>query len=396
MRQPLAGIRVLDLSRVVSGPVVGRIFADMGADVVKVESPEGDITRLWGANIHGVPGFFLQQNAGKRGVCVDLRQPQAANVVLDLAEQADVLIENFRGGVMDRLGIGWPVLRSRNPRLVMLSITGFGQMGPEAHRPAYASIIQAESGLVARLAEADDRRPTDFITSIADYNSGLHGTIATLAAVLQARVTGVGDHIDLAMLDAMMATDDYLHHALDNAPMTRLGGEYYQTSDGLWTIVSGPINHVFRTIAASVGLADPAHAEDSATEKIQARRSALQTWAAGLTSRADLCAVLDDLSLPWGALKRPSEAALSPTVTHRRSIGSVADSPQTTRPVVQMPYRFAGSSTGVAHRSPHLGEHNDDVLSQWLGYSGDTISSLTRDGVLRAEPAPTSSETKQS
>jgi CoA:oxalate CoA-transferase len=373
---------VLDLSRVVSGPVVGRIFADMGADVVKVESPEGDITRLWGATVNDVPGFFLQQNAGKRGMCIDLRQPEGSEVIQQLASQADVLIENFRGGVMNRLGIGWSVLSALNPQLVMLSITGFGQTGPEAHRPAYASIIQAESGLVARLAEADERRPTDFIASIADYNSGLHGTIAALAALMQARMTGVGDHIDIAMIDAMMATDDYMHFALDNIPMTRLGGEYYMTADGQWTIISGPINHVFRVIATSTGLQDPTHPQQSTVEKIAARRTALQRWALSISDRSSLGIVLDGLSLPWGALKTPTEALHSPTAAYRGTVGTVTDGIDSTRPIMELPYRFANSSSGTTVRSPHLGEHNAEVLAEWLSYGTSHIESLVASGVL--------------
>jgi crotonobetainyl-CoA:carnitine CoA-transferase CaiB-like acyl-CoA transferase len=150
MDHPLAGLKVLDLSRVLAGPFAGRMLADLGADVVKVEPPDGDVTRLWGRRIAGIAGFFHQQNVGKRDVCVDLGKPGAAELVIRLATQADVVIENFRPGVMERLGIGWEVLSAANPRLVMVSISGFGQGGPESHKPAYAPIIHAESGVVAR------------------------------------------------------------------------------------------------------------------------------------------------------------------------------------------------------------------------------------------------------
>jgi CoA:oxalate CoA-transferase len=379
---PLVGVRVLDMARVVSGPVVGRIMADLGADVVKIEPPEGDITRVWGARPNDVPGFFLQQNAGKRGMCIDLAKPGAASVVQQLARTADVLIENFRGGVMERLGLGWEVLQRLNPQLVMLSITGFGQTGPEAHRPAYASVIQAEAGMIGRLAETDHRDPTDLITSVADYNAGLHGCIAALAALHRARATGRGDHIDLAMIDAMIATDDFFHFALDEVPPPKLGGEYYQTGDGAWTVISGPVNHCFRTISAHISLPDPTSATDTVERKIELRRDALRRWSKALPDRQALTSVLDEVNIAWGAMKQPQEAASSPTILHRKSIATVSDGPNSTRAVVRMPYRFDNSSSEVRGRSPHLGEHNAHVLSDWLGWIPAQATELEQAGVL--------------
>ena len=140
---PLSGLKVLDLSRVLAGPFAGRLLADLGADVVKVEPPEGDVTRFWGRVKGGVPGFYHQQNAGKRNISIDLRAPGARELVLDLVRSADVLIENYRPDVMGRLGLGYEVLSQANPRLIMLSISGFGAGGPESPRPAYAPIVHA-------------------------------------------------------------------------------------------------------------------------------------------------------------------------------------------------------------------------------------------------------------
>ncbi len=379
------GVKVLDLSRVVSGPVVGRIFADLGADVVKVESPDGDVTRLWGANVQGVPGFFLQQNAGKRGICVDMRADGAADLIIELASVADVLIENFRGGVMERLGIGWDVLRQHNARLVMLSITGFGQSGPEAHRPAYASVIQAEAGIIGRQYEFDQRHPSDLIASVADYNAGLHGCIATMAALIQARATGVGDHVDLAMIDSMVATDDYMHFAIDDVEVPRLGGEYYQTADGAWTVISGPVNHVFRMLAISAGIVDPTKPTQNAAEKLADRRQAMRNWALTVPNRAALTQILDSVGLPWGAMNTPYESLQSPTLAHRQSIGTVHDDTGVPRSVMQMPYRFENSTSTVRSRSPHLGEHNSNVLTDWLGCHEDACANYVNTGVLIAQ-----------
>ena len=151
---PCNGLRVLDMSRVVAGPIAGRILSDLGADVVKLEPPEGDVTRVWGHVRHGLSGFYTQQNAGKRNVCIDLRVDGAADVVRALAAQADIVIENFRAGVLDRLGLGYEDLRAVNHDLIMLSVSGFGHGGPESPRPAYAPRLQADAGPVHRAAHA--------------------------------------------------------------------------------------------------------------------------------------------------------------------------------------------------------------------------------------------------
>jgi len=160
MTYPLEGVQVLDLSRVLAGPFAGRMLSDLGADVVKLEPPQEDLTRLWGAVIGGVPGYFHQQNAGKRDVCIDLSVPEGVALAQQLAAKADIVIENFRPGVMDRLGLGYRQLNAARKDLILLSISGFGQDSPESQRMAYAAVIHAESGLVTRQAR-DGRPPQD-------------------------------------------------------------------------------------------------------------------------------------------------------------------------------------------------------------------------------------------
>ena len=189
---PLAGLKVLDLSRVLAGPFAGRMLSDLGADVIKVEPPEGDMTRLWGKVVAGLSGYYQQQNAGKRNICVDLRAPGAVALMLDLVRQADILIENYRGDVMGRLGLGYDVLNAANPRLIMLSISGFGKDGPEARRAAYAPIIHAETGLLSRIARQTGQPVIDQPLTVADTNAGLHGLVALLAAVIMRARTGLG------------------------------------------------------------------------------------------------------------------------------------------------------------------------------------------------------------
>ena len=170
---PLADLNVLDFSRVLAGPFAARMLSDLGADVVKVEPPDGDITRLWGKVIGGVPGHFNQQNAGKRNICIDLRADGAVELVFELVDKADILIENFRPDVMPRMGLGYESLKEVNPRLIMLSISGFGQGGPESHRPAYAPIVHAEAGLMDRQARRGDIPFRDLPRSLAGTHASL-------------------------------------------------------------------------------------------------------------------------------------------------------------------------------------------------------------------------------
>ena len=202
---PLEGLKVLDFTRVLAGPFASRMMSDLGADVVKVEPPDGDVTRLWGAIKGDLPGYYHQQNAGKRNICVDLRADGAKSLIYALVEKADIVMENYRPDVMPRLGFGYEALQKINPKLIYLSISGFGHNGPESHRPAYAPIVHAEAGLMHRQAQRGEIPPTDLPLSVADTNASLHGLVGVLSAVIQRQQTGVGQHIDIAKLHFALA-----------------------------------------------------------------------------------------------------------------------------------------------------------------------------------------------
>ena len=386
MDHPLAGLKVLDLSRVLAGPFAGRMLADLGADVVKVEPPDGDVTRLWGRRIAGIAGFFHQQNVGKRDVCIDLAQEGAAELVIRLAREADVVIENFRPGVMDRLGIGWSVLSAAHPRLVMVSISGFGQTGPESHRPAYAPIIHAESGVLARGAALGGEAPRELPLSVADTNASLHGLVGLLAALYRRERTGRGDHVDIAMLDAMIATDDHLHYALEDAEDLRpMQSEVWETGLGP-IMVSGDFRHLWKQLVQHGGVVDPTPAGATLEEKIAHRRRAAADFLAGLPDEAAVTAVFDRMNMAWGRVREAAELPTeSPTVAARGSVVRVDDRAGGTRPVVQSPYRFRDAASGVRGPAPHRGEHNAEVLVDWLGMEAEAVAALAEAGILLAE-----------
>ncbi|MEY2397869.1 MAG: hypothetical protein QOJ00_1043 [Actinomycetota bacterium] len=381
---PCNGLRVLDMSRVVAGPIAGRILSDLGADVVKLEPPEGDVTRNWGQVRHGLSGFYTQQNAGKRNVCVDLRSEGARDIVRALADNADVVIENFRAGVLDRLGLGYEQLAAAHPRLIMLSVSGFGRGGPESHRPAYAPMMHAETGLLHRQAEFDDAWPSDPMLSLADSFSGLHGTIAILAALRVRDATGVGQHIDMAMFDAMTFSDDYTHHAIDDEPVVRLGGDVYPTCAGP-VLFAGQLRTVWAALKHLIE--DPAPGDVPIPEKARLRKEAVAQWAASFDDFDELGAALHKAGLAFGPVRDQVDVVRSPTAATRGTVAQIDDNggDGATRGVVQTPYRFSDATSGVRGAAPHRGQHNARVLREWLGLDDEAVEALVANGVLLSD-----------
>jgi crotonobetainyl-CoA:carnitine CoA-transferase CaiB-like acyl-CoA transferase len=370
------------MSRVLAGPFAGRMLADLGADVVKVEPPEGDVTRMWGARINGRAGYFNQQNVGKRGMCVDLNAAGAVDLIKRLAARADVLIENFRPDVMGRLGLAYDVLKTVNPRLVMLSISGFGHNGPESRRAAYAPIVHAESGLIARQRKITGAHPTDIGVSIADTNAALHGLVGLLSALLMRERTGVGQHVDIAMVDSMLATDDHLHYTVEGVEhLKAMPSEVWDTAGGTMLIASD-FRHVWKQLVARAGVIDPTPENATLDDKIRIRRETARAFFKNLPDRAAVIAVLDKMNLAWGDVREGAAALELPTVKHRGTITHVDDGNGGRRPVVQSPYRFSAAESGARGASPTQGQHNADVLTDWLGLDRDAIDALWSAGVL--------------
>ena len=382
---PLAGLKVLDFSRVLAGPFAGRMLCDLGADVVKIEPPDGDITRLWGKVVAGLPGYFHQQNAGKRNMCVDLRAAGARELMLEMVAQADIVIENYRPDVMGRLGLGYEDLQAVNPKIIMLSISGFGHNGPESHRPAYAPIVHAETGLMARQAKRGNIPYRDLPLSVADTNASLHGLVGLLAAVIARHSTGLGQHIDIAMIDATIATDDQTHYAIEDAEgLGPLPNETWETGAGP-VLVSADNRYFWRQLNTCLGVADPATAETPFKEKVALRRACIKSFMAELDSWQAVEEGMAKMNLAWGEVRDPADIVNQVTVKSRGVITQVDDRQGGTRPITQSPYRFSKAKSGVRGPAAYRGEHNLEVLTQWLGKSEQDISALVKKEVLRAE-----------
>ena len=384
MDYPLAGIKVLDFSRVVAGPFASRILADLGADVVKVEPPDGDTTRIHGKKIADLTGFFHHQNAGKRNICIDLQAEGAVELVKALAARADIVMENYRPGVMQRLGIDYEVLSQVKPDLIMLSISGYGQEGPEAHRPAYAPVVHADAGLMHHLGERNQTEAGDLPLSIGDTNASLHGLVAVLSALHLRNQTGTGQYIDMAMMDATFFTDDRAHFALDGIPDTLPDcpildlpfGKYFFATD---------MKLLFRRLNRRAGLEDPTPDGADLATKIRLREQAIIDHFSACSGADEFSALMDTLDIPWGEVREPRDLHQQPTLAHRNMIVNVDDRAGGERPVPQSPYRFSNAASGVKGPAAHRGEHNQTVLNDWLAMTVDEVEAMTRSGLIKAE-----------
>ena len=374
MAFPLAGIKVLDMSRVLAGPFAGRMLCDLGADVVKLEPPEGDVTRHWGRKVGDISGYFNQQNAGKRNICVDLSESHGVELVKALIGACDVLIENFRPDVMGRFGLDYDTLAAINPRLIMLSISGFGADNEDSRRAAYAPIIHAETGLVARQALITGAFPAELPLSVADTNAGMQGLIGLLAALFARESSGRGDYIQIAMVDATLGANDGLHAALENVAVG-VTNEVHETAGGL-LMMAGEFRYIWKLLSTVMGVNDGLGEDASLQEKIHARRAAAKTFfTETCRNREEVISALDKMNIAWGDVRPTDEVTELACVQARQSIKEVPDRAGGVRPVPDSPYRFRHLNSGVRKGAPHLGEHNDEVLADWLGWTEEKINS---------------------
>ena len=377
MSYPLTGVKVLDLSRVLAGPFAGRMLSDLGADVVKLEPPEGDVTRHWGVKRSGISGYYHQQNAGKRNIAVDLRHPKGLMITKSLVEQADVLIENFRPDVMQRLGLDYDTLAEINPRLIMLSISSFGANNADSRRAAYAPIIHAETGLIARQAELTGAFPTELPLSVADTNASMHGLVGLLAALYAREQSGRGDHVEISMVDATVVTNDGMHYALEGVKMG-VTNEVHETAGGL-LMLAGEFRYIWKLLSTIYNVSDGLdEAQDaSLEEKIKARRAASkQFFTETCRNREEVIKALDRMNIAWGDVRSASDVQGLASVAARNSIAEVDDRAGGKRLIPSSPYRYKHLESQVRGGAPHLGEHNEEVLKQWLGWSPEQISNV--------------------
>jgi crotonobetainyl-CoA:carnitine CoA-transferase CaiB-like acyl-CoA transferase len=386
-RRPLDGLRVLDLSRVLAGPHCARLLCDLGADVAKVEPPEGDLLRFYEPRQHSLSWYFSQHNTGKRNLSIDLSRAEGVEVVRALADHSDVLVENFRPGVMDRLGLGFEQLAGTNPRLVYASINGFGASSPEAARRAYANVIHARMGLLEREARNADRPPQALGWNAADVTAALHAVIGILAALQQRERTGRGQHVEVAMLDAMLAADDVAVNLANGKQTLEAPGDAIFEVGGEPLFVAGVVGMgsrgIFRAmrrpdLASDPRFSTPARRRENAAEL----RSLVGAWLAGFPDLASAEAALAAEGIATTRVYSTAEALRLPEVEARSLVREIDDRGGGTLRVIDSPWRFSEASSGIRGVAAYRGEHNREVLREVAGLDDSRIDALEASGIL--------------
>jgi len=383
--RPLAGLKVLEFGQIVTVPFCGMLLADLGADVVKVENADGgDGMRQWPPLMRAAPdaeaysGNFASLNRNKRSVAANLKDPADVDRVLALCTVADIVIENFRPGVMQRLGLGYESLRERRPQLVYCSVTGYGQAGPYAKKGAFDVTVQAISGLMSVTGEADGV-PVKCGVPVADFTAGLYAAYAILAAVMEVRRTGVGARIDCSMLGCMLgisALQVSQYYGTGHAPQ-RLGSAHprnapyqaFQASDKPFVIAAGN-DKLWGEVCDAVGL--PA-LQDDARFATQGRRAANQRELAALLqprfagrSAAQWLAEFDRRGVPCAPINDFADILADPHVKERGWISELTLPNGMTTPTIGFPVQISGYEFAIDAPPPRLGEHNEAVRSEWL------------------------------
>ncbi len=386
----LSGVKILDLTRVVSGPSCTRSLADLGAEVIKVEPPEGDLWRMGVPQVDGVSIGFAQLNAGKRFMCVNLRNEKGQKLVRDLALQSDVVIENYRPGVAQRLGLGYSEISARAPGIVYCSISGYGQDGPARNRRAYAPIIHAELGLLDQNAKEWGTEPLPETASHVDFSVGMQASNGILAALYQREVTGKGTYVEASMAETMLA----MHEATAIEVNGGLGGQHspfrpgkaalVQVQDGTWAQLPGnPSVQVFR-VGSALKRKHELHDRGWITSDdvdVDAAIQVLRQWAAEFASISALESALEKIRMPVGVVRSIAESAEADWAIARGAFVHVKLESGTAR-VPTSPLRIKDSFVGPRSGVYRLGADNREILAERLGLGGAELDLLESEKVL--------------
>ena len=399
MTAPLDGIRVLDFTRVLSGPHCTRMLSDLGAEVIKVEPPDGDITRFTSPRRNSMPSYYAQQNAGKRSVSLNLASDEGSAIALRLAEHADVIVENFRPGVMEKFGLSYEAVSAANPRIVYASITGYGATGPWKNRRAYAPVVQAETGLTK--SQGDHGRGGVYRTdrhSHADVYTSLDAAAGVLAALYQRERTGRGQWIDIAMAQVMLYVNEHVHDELydgdiDPDWVRSFGNEWQPVvtlADGTGMAIAGnpaskgTFELYMRAIERTDLIDDPRFATVAGRlEHLDVVVDAIAQFAATVPDSAEFERILAEHRLASGTIRSVREVCDSEWAKERNAVTEVDDRGGGTYRVPNAPWKFSDApDVGVSGSPRYRGEDNADVLRDVLGMGEDEIAALVDSEVL--------------
>jgi crotonobetainyl-CoA:carnitine CoA-transferase CaiB-like acyl-CoA transferase len=378
----LAGLRAVDFSTTIAGPHCARMLADMGAEVIKIETAEGETMRSRPPMRNGCSTAFGQLNVGKKSLVLDLKSPQGIDAVRRLVTSADILVENFRPGVMHRLRLDYATLRALNPKLIYCSISGYGQTGPSAELPAYAPVIHAASGYdMAHLSYQPGRSRPDYCGIYhADVLTGVYAFGAISAALYQRAVTGSGQHIDVSMLESMLSLTlnelQWSQFEVQRPPRPMYGP--IETLDG-FAMVAIASEKTFRGLVKVIG--HPEWVDDPRFANYSDRRTnwaqlmdGVEAWSRSVTTERCL-AELNKEGVPSSAYRTVGQALSDPQITHRRALSEVEDGGGTFK-VLNLPFRMSGAKVAAGKRMSTLGEHTRALLEE-TGHSEDQIAAFS-------------------
>jgi crotonobetainyl-CoA:carnitine CoA-transferase CaiB-like acyl-CoA transferase len=396
LARPLEGITVLDLSRVLSGPYCTMQLADMGARVIKIERPGlGDDTRAWGPPfVNGESAYFLSINRNKESLTLNFKHPEGRRLLDELIARADILVENFRPGTLDELGLGYETLRAKHPRLIYTSISGFGHSGPLRERAGYDAVLQGEAGIMS-LTGPPDARGYKVGVAIADLAAGLFAAQGTLLALYARERTGRGQHVDVAMLDSVAALLTYQAgiYFVTGAPPERHGNahptvapyETFEAADGEIVLAAGN-DELWRRFCRVAGLDAYAGDPRFATNRDRVRNyGALRPIVADAFSkrtRAEWLEVLNDAGIPAGPVRNLQEVLTDEQLLTREMVHVLQHSSAGPVQVLGIPVKLSATPGAVRRAPPALGEHTEQILTGDLGLAASQITEMRGAGVI--------------
>ena len=402
-QRPLQGLRILDFSRVLTGPHATRMLCDLGAEIIKIEPPDGDLTRFTNPRVNSLSTYFIQQNVGKKNISLDMSKPEAVDIVRKLVMHADILIENFRPGVMKKLGLDYASLSALNPKLIYASITGYGQTGPWVHRRAYAPVVGAESGLTNHQGIARGGQFANDPFSHADVYTAMETCAAVLAAVIQRHSTGRGQSIDIAMAQTMLYVNEHAHDALWDEPTppeqirSFEPGNYpvLTAANGDKVVVSGhpgergTFDLFFTAIGRTDLLTDPKFIDvPSRLANLEELQSILRAWALTIPDATAIEEALAKHKLASGKIRTTRELADTDWAAAREITVEVSNRGGGKVRIPNAPWKFSDATVTTAGSPKYRGEDNALVLGDLLGLSAEEVDALTESGVLQRRVPP--------
>ena len=396
-QRPLEGIRVLDFTRVLSGPHATRMLSDLGAEVIKVEPPMGDMTRFAMPRVNSLSSYFIQQNVGKKNISLDMTKPQAVELLKKLVSHCDIVIENFRPGVMRKMGLDYETLSQLNPRLIYTSITGYGATGPWTTRRAYAPVVNAESGITKHQGDVRGGQYANDPHSHGDVYTALEAASAMLAALYQREQTGAGQYIDVSMAETMLYVNEHAHNQMWTGVEPAGEIRSFQpadypvltVADGSMVVVSGhpaergTFDYFVAAMQQPELLSDPRFSDvETRLKHFEELMDIMRAWAKTVPTSDEIESRLSQHELAVGRLRSVGELADTQWALEREAVVLVSDRGDSTVRIPNSPWHFSGSDTTTQGDAKYRGEDNRAIFSEIAGVSDEEIAQLEIEGVL--------------